>query len=67
MLQVMMISPNDQTPNRLCATPRAVEETTWVIGEVTLMESKKAMDMRERACDEGSDPKRGQRGREGKA
>jgi len=56
MLQVIMISPNDLTPNRLCETPRTVEETTWVIGEVTLMESKEAMDMRKRACDEGSDP-----------
>ena len=43
---VVMISPNNQTPNRLCATPRTAEETMWVIGDVTLMESKAAIDMR---------------------
>ena len=53
---VVTISPNNQTPNRLCATPRTAEETMWVIGEVTLMESKEAMDMRKPSVPVMKDP-----------
>ena len=35
-----------QTPRKEAATPRTAEDTMCVIGEVTLMESREARDMR---------------------
>jgi len=38
-----MISWKSQAPRIDAATPRTAEETMWVMGEVTLMESRLAM------------------------
>jgi hypothetical protein len=40
---LVMTSEKSHIPNAEAATPRTAEETIWVIGEVTLMDNKLAM------------------------
>jgi hypothetical protein len=43
---VVMISWNNHMPRREAATPRTAEETICVMGEVTLIDKREAMDIR---------------------
>lgn len=43
---VVMMSWKSHMPSREAATPRTAEEIIWVMGEVTLMDKREAMDIR---------------------